>query len=104
MRAIEPTRQFRRDYKREKRGQLGPQLDTLLATVLDALAADEPLATKHRDHGMTGEWRDCRDCHVRPDLVLIHILLPATFFLESVTYSLMVASSQTHPAFCLASD
>ena len=35
MRAIEPTRQFRRDYKREKTAQLGPQLDTLLATVLD---------------------------------------------------------------------
>jgi mRNA interferase YafQ len=72
MRAIEPTRQFRRDYKREKKRQLGPQLDALLTAVIDALAADEPLAPKHRDHGMTGEWKDCRDCHVRPDLVLIY--------------------------------
>jgi mRNA interferase YafQ len=72
MRAIEPTRQFRRDYKREKKGQWAPQLDALLATVIDALAADEPLAPKHRDHGMTGEFSDCRDCHVRPDLVLIY--------------------------------
>jgi mRNA interferase YafQ len=36
------------------------------------LAADEPLATRHRDHALTGEWKDHRDCHVRPDLVLIY--------------------------------
>ncbi|NNM83397.1 MAG: type II toxin-antitoxin system YafQ family toxin [Burkholderiales bacterium] len=21
---------------------------------------------------MTGEWKDCRDCHIKPDLVLIY--------------------------------
>lgn len=24
------------------------------------------------DHALSGEWADHRDCHVRPDLVLIH--------------------------------
>jgi mRNA interferase YafQ len=61
MRTIEPTRQFRRDYKREKKGQLGPQLDALLEAVIDTLAADQPLAPKHRDHAMTGEYGDCRE-------------------------------------------
>ena len=37
-----------------------------------ALAADEPLASRHRDHALTGDWRGHRDCHVRPDLVLIY--------------------------------
>ena len=31
-----------------------------------------PLPEKCRDHGLTGEWQDHRDCHIRPDLVLIY--------------------------------
>ena len=27
---------------------------------------------RHRDHAMTGDWKDHRDCHVKPDLVLIY--------------------------------
>ena len=72
MRTIEPTRQFRRDYKREKKGPFGSDLDTLLEGVIDALAADEAPSPKLRDHRMTGNWKDCRDCHLRPDLVLIY--------------------------------
>ena len=30
------------------------------------------LAEKHRDHALTGDWKDHRDCHIRPDLVLIY--------------------------------
>ncbi|GAB7547746.1 type II toxin-antitoxin system YafQ family toxin [Cupriavidus sp. 8B] len=40
--------------------------------VVKALANDEPLAAKHEDHPLSGEWKDFRDCHVRPDLVLIY--------------------------------
>jgi YafQ family addiction module toxin component len=34
--------------------------------------ADEPLPRKFRDHALTGNWADHRDCHVRPDLVMIY--------------------------------
>ncbi len=71
-RTIEWTTAFRRDRKRELKGRFGPQLEQLLTPIIRALAADEPLEPKHRDHAMTGEWKDCRDCHVRPDLVLIY--------------------------------
>ena len=27
---------------------------------------------KYRDHALTGEWQDCRDCHVKPDVVRIY--------------------------------
>ena len=27
---------------------------------------------KYRDHALSGEWAGCRDCHVKPDLVLIY--------------------------------
>jgi mRNA interferase YafQ len=30
------------------------------------------LADKYRDHALSGDWKDHRDCHVKPDLVLIY--------------------------------
>ena len=72
MRTIERTGQFKRDYKREKKGRHRATLDAELSSVLTALAADQPLDPRLRDHQLTGEWRDHRDCHVRPDLVLIY--------------------------------
>jgi mRNA interferase YafQ len=47
-------------------------LDALLADITDLLAADTPLPPRFRDHPLGGIWDDCRDCHIRPDLVLIY--------------------------------
>lgn len=68
MRTIERTRQFKRDYKRETKGRHRATLDTDLLFVLTALAEDEPLAARHRDHALSGNWAGYRDCHVKPDL------------------------------------
>lgn len=38
------------------------------------LAANTPLPESMRDHALAGEWKDHRDCHLRPDLVLIYRL------------------------------
>jgi mRNA interferase YafQ len=40
--------------------------------VITALASDHPLAAKHRGHALVGDWKDHRDCHVKPDLILIY--------------------------------
>lgn len=72
MRKIDPTGQFRRDYKREAKGRHRATLDADLEPVLETLASDQPLEPRHRDHALTGEWKDHRDCHVKPDLVLIY--------------------------------
>lgn len=40
--------------------------------IITALAHDLPLAEKHHDHSLSGKWKDHRDCHVKPDLVLIY--------------------------------
>ncbi len=72
MRRLEETTRFRRDFKREKKGPIGPKLADLLRPVLTRLVIDVPLADKYRDHPLGGQWSDCRDCHVRPDLVLIY--------------------------------
>jgi mRNA interferase YafQ len=72
MRTIRYTNRFRRDYKREKAGRNGKTLDADLAQAVDMLKADTPLPRRYFDHPLTGEWKDYRDCHVRPDLVLIY--------------------------------
>jgi mRNA interferase YafQ len=72
MRKIERIGQFKRDYKREAKGRHGKSLDALLVPIITALANDEPLEPRHRDHALTGDWKDHRDCHVKPDLVLIY--------------------------------
>jgi mRNA interferase YafQ len=72
MREIKYTTRFRRDYKREKSGRHGTKLDTLLMEVVNLLAADKSLPHRNLDHRLSGEWNDHRDCHIRPDLVLIY--------------------------------
>ena len=72
MRTIERTNQFKRDYKRESRGRNRTDLDASLALIVEALANNKPLAPRHYDHALSGEWEDHRDCHVKPDLVLIY--------------------------------
>ncbi|MEO8926464.1 MAG: type II toxin-antitoxin system YafQ family toxin [Caulobacteraceae bacterium] len=72
MRTIERSTAFRGDYKRESRGRHRATLDAALTTVLKALSADELLAPRHRDHPLSGTWEGYRDCHIKPDLVLVY--------------------------------
>lgn len=72
MRTIERSSAFKRDYKREAKGQHRTTLDADLVPVLTALASDEPLETRHRDHELSGDWEGYRECHVKPDLLLIY--------------------------------
>jgi mRNA interferase YafQ len=72
MRTIKYTSRFKRDYRREKSGRYGKKLDAVLLEVVEMLAADTPLPHKNFDHSLSGDWSDHRDCHVKPDLVLIY--------------------------------
>ena len=72
MRTIERSSAFKRDYEREAKGHYRATLDAALVPVLTALADDLPLEPRHRDHDLSGEWAGYRDCHVKPDLVLIY--------------------------------
>ena len=72
MRTIERTGQFKRDYKRQVKGVHRQTLERDFLALVTLLASDQPLAEKHRDHPLGGEWKDHRDCHIKPDLVLIY--------------------------------
>lgn len=83
MRIIKQTGQFKRDLKREAKGAHRAALQDDFVAIITALANDQPLAEKHHDHALTGDWKDHRDCHVKPDLVLIY-RLPAASELQLV--------------------
>lgn len=72
MRTIERTSQFKKDYKRESKGRHSGTLDADLRAVLEPLATDKPLDKRYFDHALTGEWKGHRDCHIKPDLVLLY--------------------------------
>ncbi|MDR3423547.1 MAG: type II toxin-antitoxin system YafQ family toxin [Alphaproteobacteria bacterium] len=72
MRKIKRTKRFKRDYKREKSGRHGKTLEAILRPVLELLVVDSPLPQRACDHSLTGDWVDHRNCHIKPDLVLIY--------------------------------
>ena len=74
MRTISRTTQFKKDYKRESKGRHRSSLDAHLTAVLTLLVNDMPLPERLHDHPLSGEWKDHRDCHIKPDLVLIYRL------------------------------
>jgi mRNA interferase YafQ len=45
-----------------------------LKRVLEALVKGEPLAAKHRDHVLVGQYRGTRECHMEPNWLLIYEL------------------------------
>ena len=69
----EPIRsnQFKRDYKRELK-TYGTDLNVMFFEALEFLISDTPLPAKYKDHKLTGNWAGCRDCHLKPDLILIY--------------------------------
>jgi mRNA interferase YafQ len=73
MRTIERSTAFRKDFRRVKSTpRHAGDVEALLASVLALLLADAPLPETFRDHSLGGAWRAYRDCHLKPDLVLIY--------------------------------
>ncbi|WP_075495459.1 type II toxin-antitoxin system YafQ family toxin [Campylobacter geochelonis] len=64
---IKFTKQFKKSYKK-----LNPKLKDEVLKILELLANDVPLEAKFKDHPLSGNLSGFRDCHIRPDLVLIY--------------------------------
>jgi mRNA interferase YafQ len=70
MRKIIQGNQFKRDYKKIARSGRYSVEDFF--SVVDLLARDILLPPKCRDHVLTGEWSGFRECHIKPDWLLIY--------------------------------
>ena len=46
-----------------------------LFEIIEKLANQEPLASKYHDHGLTGKYKGCRECHIDPDWLLIYEII-----------------------------
>ena len=71
MREIQFTNKFKKDRKREKRTD--PKIDDVLMPVIELLAADADLPERLFDHALSGNWKGYRDCHIKPDLLLLYM-------------------------------
>lgn len=70
MRIIKQTTQFKKDLRREAKKY--KDLSTLLMPVLEKLTKDIPLPLSLCDHALIGNKKNFRDCHLRPDLILLY--------------------------------
>lgn len=64
---IERTKTFEKDFK--KVGLISPLVD-----VLHYLINEEKLPVKYRDHTLKGNYALFRECHVKPDLLLLYYI------------------------------
>lgn len=73
------TSQFKKDYKR-----ISKQNKDLskLRTVIETLVAGQILEPKYKDHQLSGNWKDHRDCHIEPDWILIYQITSDDLYLE----------------------
>jgi mRNA interferase YafQ len=72
MRTIERSSTFKRDYKKVTTTPRHRNLDPLLLAALALLLEDHPLPESNRDHALSGDWVGYRECHIKPDLLLIY--------------------------------
>ena len=69
-RTLKETGQFKSDKKRIKNS--GRYDWQKMRAVVRELMNDRPLAHKHSDHELSGEYKGIRECHVEPDWLLLY--------------------------------
>jgi mRNA interferase YafQ len=72
MRTIEWTSAFKRDYRRALANPRHRDLAPLLEQIVTELSNDVALAERYRDHALAGDYTKHRECHLKPDLLLIY--------------------------------
>ena len=73
------TNQFKKDYKlAKKRGYDLSEFEGLV----NKLRNREPLDEKYHDHALSGNWKNHRDFHLHPDLVVIYCVRENELVLE----------------------
>ena len=61
------TSSFKKDYKK-----LSTADKEILKEVVILLVNGETLDQKYKDHNLIGNYLGCRECHLKPDLLLIY--------------------------------
>lgn len=62
---------FKKDVERMKRRNKDMEA---LKWVINQLVAEKQLSAKYCDHTLIGNYKDCRECHIQPDWLLIYMI------------------------------
>ena len=60
---------FKKDFKKYRRDS---DLVSDITYVIDLLVTGERLPPKYREHKLSGGFKGCLECHIRPDLLMIY--------------------------------
>ena len=76
MREARERRAFKRDLRRELSGRYREILQPVgeFWVVVATIANDIPLPERYKDHPLHGNFEGSRECHIRPDLLLVYTL------------------------------
>ena len=76
---VRHTSAFKRDYKLMLKRHLPIEK---LQTIVEKLRNGEELPPANRDHALTGNWTNHRECHIAPDWLLIYQIHKDILILE----------------------
>ena len=86
MYTVKYTKQFKKSYQlMVKRGLDISLLDGVIAVLKDGKELD----SKYKDHALTGIYKGFRECHIKPDWLLI-------YFIENNTLTLTIVNTGSH--------
>ena len=67
---LEYSTQFKKDFKKIAKLPIPDVVE--VGHVIKQLQLGRALPEKYVDHALSGNWQNYRDCHIKPDLVLIY--------------------------------
>lgn len=69
MKKLSTSKQFKKDLKKYLNDE---KTEEVLRNITKILRDGEKLPKKYKDHKLQGDYSNCRDCHIKPDLILIY--------------------------------
>ena len=75
------TNTFKRSYKKKR---LSDEEELAYIDVAYNLLCANKLMEKYKDHQLIGNMQDCRECHIKPDLLLIYMIEDETLKLVDI--------------------
>lgn len=69
---------FKKDLKAYKNSRV---VLSELKRVLDILVSGQVLPDKYNLHPLTGEFKDCLECHIKPDVLLVYKIEKGELFI-----------------------
>jgi len=61
------TSSFKKDYKKLNKSE-----KSLLKEIIIKLTNGETLEERYKDHKLIGDYLGCKECHIKPDLLLVY--------------------------------